>query len=68
VSSRSEIGGDAIGCVGMLAVIIGAVSYLHMHLFVELDGQAGRVTGADPAVGGREDCRGLTHAVVDSGG
>jgi hypothetical protein len=32
-----------IGCVGMLAVIAGTVSYLHMHLLVQLHGQPGWV-------------------------
>jgi Protein of unknown function (DUF2637) len=32
-----------IGCVGMLALIAGTVSYLHMHLLVELHGQPGWV-------------------------
>ena len=27
-----------IGCAGMLALIAGTVSYLHMHLLVELHG------------------------------
>lgn len=30
-----------IGCVAMLALIAGTVSYLHMHLLVELHGQPG---------------------------
>jgi len=28
-----------IGCVALLALIAGTVSYLHMHLLVELHGQ-----------------------------
>jgi hypothetical protein len=32
-----------IGCVGMLALIAGTVSCLHMHLLVELHGQPGWV-------------------------
>jgi hypothetical protein len=32
-----------IGCVAMLALIEGTVSYLHMHLLVELHGQPGWV-------------------------
>ena len=32
-----------IGCVGLLALIAGTVSYLHMHLLVELHGQPGWV-------------------------
>jgi hypothetical protein len=30
-----------IGCVAMLTLIAGTVSYLHMHLLVELHGQPG---------------------------
>src|SRR5580698_11664871 len=37
-----------IGCVGSLAVIAGAVSYLHMHLLVELHGQPGWVAALTP--------------------
>jgi hypothetical protein len=29
------------GCVALLALIAGTVSYLHMHLLVELNGQPG---------------------------
>ena len=32
-----------IGCVGLLALIAGTVSYLHMNLLVELHGQPGWV-------------------------
>jgi hypothetical protein len=32
-----------IGCVGMLALIAGTVSYLHLHLLVQLHGQPGSV-------------------------
>jgi len=32
-----------IGCVGLLALIAGTASYLHMHLLVELHGQPGCV-------------------------
>ena len=32
-----------VGCVAMLALIAGTVSYLHMHLLVELHGQPGWV-------------------------
>jgi len=31
------------GCVGLLALIAGTVSYLHMHTLVELHGQPGWV-------------------------
>jgi Protein of unknown function (DUF2637) len=37
-----------IGCVAMLTLIAGTVSYLHMHLLVELDGQPGRVAALTP--------------------
>jgi Protein of unknown function (DUF2637) len=37
-----------IGCVGILAVIAGTVSYLHMHLLVELHGQPGWVAALTP--------------------
>ena len=36
------------GCVGMLALIAGTVSYLHMHLLVELQGQPGWVAALTP--------------------
>lgn len=32
-----------VGCVALLALIAGNVSYLHMHLLVELHGQPGWV-------------------------
>ena len=37
-----------IGCVGMLALIAGTVSYLHMHLLVETHGQPGWVAALTP--------------------
>jgi hypothetical protein len=37
-----------IGCVGVLAAIAGTVSYLHMHLLVELHGQPGWVAALTP--------------------
>lgn len=37
-----------IGCVALLAVIAGTVSYLHMHLLVVLDGQPGWVAALTP--------------------
>lgn len=37
-----------IGCVAMLALIVGTVSYLHMHLLVELHGQPGWVAALTP--------------------
>jgi hypothetical protein len=37
-----------IGCVGILALIAGTVSYLHMHLLVMLHGQPGWVAALTP--------------------
>jgi Protein of unknown function (DUF2637) len=37
-----------IACVGLLPVIAGTVSYLHMHLLVELHGQPGWVAALTP--------------------
>ena len=37
-----------IGCVGLLALIAGTVSYLHMHLLVEIHGQPGWVAALTP--------------------
>jgi Protein of unknown function (DUF2637) len=37
-----------IGCVALLALIAGTVSYLHMHLLVQLDGQPGWVAVLTP--------------------
>jgi hypothetical protein len=37
-----------IGCVTLLAAIAGTVSYLHMHLLVELHGQRGWVAALTP--------------------
>jgi hypothetical protein len=37
-----------IACVGMLALIAGTVSYLHMHMLVELHGQPGWVAALTP--------------------
>jgi len=36
------------GCVALLALIAGTVSYLHMHLLVELHGQPGWVAALTP--------------------
>jgi Protein of unknown function (DUF2637) len=36
------------GCVGLLALIAGTVSYLHMHTLVELHGQPGWVAALTP--------------------
>src|ERR1700728_5207324 len=35
-------------CVGLLALIAGTVSYVHMHLLVELHGQPGWVAALTP--------------------
>jgi hypothetical protein len=37
-----------IGCVAMLALIAGTVSYLHMHRLVEFHGQPGWVAALTP--------------------
>jgi hypothetical protein len=37
-----------MGCVALLALIAGTVSYLHMHMLVELDGQPGWVAALTP--------------------
>jgi hypothetical protein len=37
-----------IGCVALLALIAGTVSYLHMHMLVELHGQPGWVAALTP--------------------
>src|SRR6266568_3192142 len=37
-----------IGCVGMLALIAGTVSYLHMHMLVVRHGQPGWVAALTP--------------------
>jgi hypothetical protein len=37
-----------IGCVGLLGLIAGTVSYLHMHLLMELHGQPGWVAALTP--------------------
>ena len=50
------------GCVALLALIAGTVSYLHMHMLVELHGQPGWVGGADAVVGGRDDRGRVDHA------
>jgi hypothetical protein len=40
-----------IGCVGLLALIAGTVSYLHMHMLVVLHGQPGWVAALTPGAG-----------------
>jgi hypothetical protein len=47
-SADRWIGRITIGCVGLLALIAAAVSYLHMHLLVELHGQPGWVAALTP--------------------
>lgn len=37
-----------IGCAGLLALIAGTVSYLHMHMLAELHGQPGWVAALTP--------------------
>jgi len=39
-----------IGCVALLALIAGTVSYLHMHVLVALHGQPGWVAALTPFV------------------
>jgi Protein of unknown function (DUF2637) len=39
---------DDDACVGLLALIAGIVSYLHMHMLVALHGQPGWVTVLTP--------------------
>ena len=51
------------GCVALLALIAGTVSYLHMHRLVALHGQPGWGRFAHTAVGGRDD-RGRVHGVA----
>jgi Protein of unknown function (DUF2637) len=50
VTARAErwIRRTTIGCVALLALIAGTVSYLHMHLLVELHGQPGWVAALTP--------------------
>lgn len=42
------IGWTTIGCVALLALIAGTVSYLHMHLLVAMHGQPGWVAALTP--------------------
>lgn len=39
---------DHYGCVALLALIAGTVSYLHMHTLVELHSQPGWVAALSP--------------------
>jgi Protein of unknown function (DUF2637) len=50
VSGRADrwIRRTTIGCVALLAVIAGTVSYLHMHVLVSLHGQPGWVAALTP--------------------
>jgi hypothetical protein len=50
VSGRADrwLRRTTIGCVAVLALIAGTVSYLHMHLLVELHGQPGWVAALTP--------------------
>jgi hypothetical protein len=48
------------GCVALLALIAATVSYLHMHMLVELHGQPGWGGCAYSVLGGRDD-RGCLH-------
>ena len=48
------------GCVALLALIAGTVSYLHMHTLVEVARSARVGRGPDATVGGRDD-RGRVH-------
>jgi hypothetical protein len=46
-------GGTTIGCVGLLALIAGTVSYLYMHMLVARYGQPGWAAALTPlSVGG----------------
>src|SRR5262245_62162918 len=47
-SADRWIRGTTTGCVGLLALIAGTVSYLHMHTLVELHGQPGWVAALTP--------------------
>jgi hypothetical protein len=50
VSGRADrwIRPTTIGCVALLALIAGTVSYLHMHRLVALHGQPGWVAALTP--------------------
>jgi hypothetical protein len=50
VSGRADrwISWTTTGCVGLLALIAGTVSYLHMHMLVALHGQPGWVAALTP--------------------
>ena len=58
-----------IGCVGMLALIAGTVSYLHMHLLVELHGQPGWIAAPTPlSVDGMIVAASTTLCLIRAGG
>src|SRR6266496_4576857 len=48
VGADRWIKGTTTGCVGLLALIAGTVSYLHMHALVALHGQPGWVAALTP--------------------
>src|SRR5580704_9146572 len=50
------------GCVELLALIAGTVSYLHMHTLVALHGQPGWVAALTSTVSGRDNRRCLDDA------
>jgi len=57
------------GCVSVLAMIAGTVSYLHMRLLVELHGQPGWVAALTPlSVDGMIVAASTTPSLISSGG
>src|SRR5215469_11074754 len=52
------------GCVALLGLIAGMVSYLHMHLLVELHGQPEWVAALTPLSVDGDDRGGLDHAAA----
>jgi hypothetical protein len=48
IRSQAAVIAGAQGQVGLLALIVGTVSYLHMHLLAELHGQPGWVAALTP--------------------
>jgi Protein of unknown function (DUF2637) len=54
------------GCVGLLALIAGTVSCLHMHTLVELNGQSGRVAARTPLSVDGMIAAALTTLLADS--
>jgi hypothetical protein len=55
-----------IGCVGMLTLIAATMSYLHMHLLVELHGQPGWVAALTPLSVDRMIVAASTTLLADS--